>query len=320
MSEQRYIKRFEEIFSQNTLKKPIDLKDDCAFLSEEGLICTTDQICEGLHFDLKWDSFEQVGRQAAIVNLSDIAASGGQIKYLLWSLALPKKIKEKSIVALSKGFQSVCNEYDCLVVGGNLCKRKAKLEISVTAIGKAIQPINRSQAQVGDLVYVTGFLGERALGYLYPSKASRKLRHQWYPHLKQSEALVKWQKVTSMMDISDGLLLDAERLASASGLCIEIDSRRIPRSKTYNQIILKALKKRKDQIVQEKNLQPQEFYDKKHLLEPALSGGEDYVLLFTAPPSEIPPIQAYCIGECRSGQGIRLDGQAILGRGFDHLL
>ena len=68
------------------------------------------------------------------------------------------------------------------------------------------------------------------------------------------------------------------------------------------------------------NLQPHEFYDKKHLLEPALSGGEDYVLLFTAPPSEIPPIQAYCIGVCRSGQGIRLDGQAILGRGFDHLL
>jgi thiamine-monophosphate kinase len=320
MSEQRYIKRFEAIFSQNSLQKSIDLKDDCAFLSEEQLICTTDHLCEGVHFDLKWDRFYEIGRQAAIVNLSDIAASGGKAKYLLWSLVLPKDLSEKAVISLSKGFQSVCNTYDCLVVGGNLCRRPGKLEISVTAIGSCCHPIERNQAKDGDLLYVSGYLGERALGYLYPSKTSRSLRHQWYPHLKEAQQLVDWQKVTSMMDISDGLLIDAQRLANASGICIEIDSNRIPLSHRYQQILLNALKKGKEKDHQEKNLQPQEIYDKKYLLEPALSGGEDYVLLFTAPPSEIPPINAYCIGKCRSGQGIRLDGQAISGRGFDHLL
>ena len=155
--------------------------------------------------------------------------------------------------------------------------RPGHLEIHVTAIGYRMGTWHRrSGAQVGDRVYVTGALGSRALGYMDPSKESRRKRHQWRPHIHESETLVRWGKVTAMMDISDGLLIDASRLAQCNQLAIHIDSHKLPldpQLKTHS-LIKKA----------------------------ALMGGEDYVLLFTAPQGFDPPkeVQAVCIGECRS--------------------
>jgi thiamine-monophosphate kinase len=314
MSEKKLIQSFEAIFSQNYLHQKIDLSDDCAFLEKENLIVTTDQICEGVHFDLKWDSYEQVGRQAAIVNISDLAASGALPKYLFWSLALTQKQKKKDILALAQGFLAESNRYECLVLGGNITyRKKGGLEISVTAIGSSDQQISRKGAQIGDLVYVSGTLGDRALGYLYPSKKTRALRHQWHAHVAQSQALKKWGKVSAMMDISDGLLLDANRLSLASEVRIEIFSDQIPLSQEY----LDFFKYKRFNF--QKKLKKNQSYAMVNQIEPALSGGEDYLLLFTAPPTEKPPITAYCIGVCAQGLGLCLDGQAIAGRGFDHL-
>jgi thiamine-monophosphate kinase len=323
MSEKMLIQQLEGLFSQNYLNQKIDLSDDCAFLQEYGLIVTTDQLCEGVHFDLHWDRYEQIGRQCAIVNLSDLAASGALPLYLFWSIALTPRQSEKEILALAQGFLAEANRYQCLILGGNITYRKHKkagLEISVTAIGKAKQSVTRSGAKEGDLIYVSGTLGDRALGYLFPSQKTRALRHQWTAHIEQSQALVNWGKVSAMMDISDGLLLDAARLAQASQVRLDLLSTQLPLSKDY----LRFFKKRNKAKVQkslkfQKKLKKNQLYGSINEIEPALSGGEDYLLLFTAPPTEKPPIPAYCIGVCAKGLGICLDGQAIIGRGFDHL-
>ena len=173
-----------------------------------------------------------------------------------------------------------------------------------TAIGSAYnQPLTRRGALPGDIIYVTGALGERALGYLDPSPETRRLRHEWRPHLKESHLLSEWGAVTAMLDISDGLLLDAYRLGQESGVTIHIDLSAIPLSDGSPHSPL--------------------------LIDAALSGGEDYVLLFTAPPSVQPPLAvgAIKIGECQqpsTQDGVEsvvfLDGVPQDPRGYVHMM
>ena len=178
-----------------------DFTDDCAYYQNTlPQVMSTDSICEGVHFDRKWDSLLQIGAQAAVVNLSDIAASGGQAHTLLWSLSIPPTWQVQEVIELATGFAQVAHRYHVRIRGGNLCIRPGPLEIHVTALGQTHQVIHRKGMQDQDRIYVTGYLGQRALGYLYPSQFTRTLRHQWYPHLEESQQLQQWGKVHSMMD------------------------------------------------------------------------------------------------------------------------
>ena len=274
-----------------------DYSDDCAHIdatrgetrATSGLLITTDALCEGVHFDLSWDSYVQVGAQAAVANLSDLASSGAEPSALLWSLSLPATLTPLELDALAEGFGRVAAAACCPVVGGNICVRSGALEVHVTALGVPITtPITRLGARPGDAVYVTGELGERALGYLDPSAETRALRHQWRPHLSESRALAHWGAVSAMLDISDGLLLDLGRLARLNKLDVELTSALIPMS----------------------------AYIRAHPLgvQAALSGGEDYVLLFTAPAGLTPPpeVGARRIGLCVASREerptLRIDG------------
>ena len=280
----------------------IDARDDCAWLrlsAQPGLTLTTDALVEGVHFHCRYDSFEQVGKQAAVVNLSDLASSGAWPVALLWSLSLPPHLTVNDLSALSEGFVSRCAQFDAELLGGNICIRPGPLELHVSAIGApsaARGPVSRAGARVGDGIYVSGALGSRALGYLNPTPDRRALRHRWRPHLFESRALCQWGEVSAMMDVSDGLLIDLTRLLEASELGAQVNTALLPLSHEA-----RALADSEDE-----------------LLEAALSGGEDYVLLFTSPTD--PPESLGCtrIGSVQRALGLWVDGALTEPRGYLH--
>ena len=279
-SEQVIIQSLSQIFTHPKLPSP-DYLDDCAYLENENLLVSTDTLCEGVHFDLKWDSLFQVGCQAAIVNLSDLAASGGQPKALFWALSVPPHWSEEKYQALAHGFASIAHQYHTTVLGGNLCVRPGPLEITVTVLGSTpFKRVHRVGASPGDDVYITGPLGRSAIGYLLPNSKTRLIRHQWRPHLTEALLLSQLNSVSAMMDVSDGLALDARRLAQVNQLSIHLNSSLIP----YHPAVADVAS-----------------YLEQSIIDIALKGGEDYVLLFTASSSFTPPStgQYYRIGECK---------------------
>lgn len=258
---------------------------------------TTDVLVEGRHFDVKRDTPEQIGAQAAVSNLSDLAGSGGAAGWLVWALTLPAGWGAGRFRRLVRGFAECAARYGARVVGGNLSRTDGPAVIAVTAGGPlaGARVLDRAGARPGDRVYVTGPLGDAALGYLDDDPAARAERHRWRPHLAEAAALARWGRIGAMMDISDGLLIDAGRLARASGVGLAFERGAIPVSAHYRA-------RRGDE------------------LGPALSGGEDYVLLFTAPPDAEPPPEAsaHPIGTVFAGEGLRLDGRPVAAAGHDH--
>ena len=279
-----------------------DLKDDCARFNllthTSRLIMTTDAIVEGRHFDCNWDKSEQVGRQAAIVNLSDLAGTGAKPRALLWSLSCPESLSERAILDMGRGLAQYASTFDARVYGGNICVRSGPIELHITALGTPYHHrlnCHRSDAKENDKVYVTGQLGSHALGYINPSPQTREKRHQWRAHIDESAKLCDWGHVHAMMDISDGLAIDIRRIAQASKVSIDIHAARLPIDPLCAQF--------------------------GNPFDIALYGGEDYVLLFTAPSDQIPPI-GQCIGEVKplSSQpfDVTLDGAPLTKDGFDH--
>lgn len=268
-----------------------DLQDDCAQIHAPTRLITTDTLVEGVHFDFQRDDPMEVGAQAAVANLSDLAASGGRAGWLVWSLCLPEGFGEASLRALTLGFATVASRFGAAVVGGNLARTRGPLVVSVTAGGDLLGPRawHRAAAQPGDVIYLTGPVGDAALGWRCPSPATHAARHAWRPHLPEAAALAAWGQVHAAMDVSDGLLIDAGRLAAASGLHLALDTARVPVSALYRHI-----------------------HGEDRL--PALTGGEDYVLLFTGPPGA----PALPIGTCQPGAGVSLDGRPVAPTGFDH--
>ncbi len=265
-----------------------DLSDDCATLRGPTDLVTTDTLVEGVHFDLALDTPEQVGAQAAVQNLSDLAGSGGRAGWLLWSLVLPTD-RVELIQDLTAGFAAVAARHGAQVVGGNLSRSAGPLTLCVTAGGPlaGARTLHRAGAAVGEGVYLSGVVGDAALGLKHAEL--RALRHGWRPHLQEAARLAEWGCVGGAMDVSDGVAIDAARLAEASGLAIELEGP-VPTSEAY------------------RRHEPDDRL--------ALSGGEDYVLLFTA--AEPPPIEAWRIGRCVAGAGLLRGGAPFDPQGWDH--
>ncbi|MCB9549302.1 MAG: thiamine-phosphate kinase [Myxococcales bacterium] len=271
-----------------------DLQDDCAVPPGPVALLSTDTLVEGVHFDAALDTPTQIGAQAAVANLSDLAASGGAAGWLLWSLCLPPAWQDVARVqALARGFAAVASAAGARLLGGNLTRTAGPLVISVTVGGGLAgdRAWHRAAARPGDAVYVSGPLGDAALGWRDTSE--RAARHaSWRPHLAEAAALAAWGHVRAALDVSDGLLLDVDRLARASGVGVDLDAASVP--------LGPACAARGERTL-------------------ALTGGEDYVLLFTAdaaaPP---PPAFARRIGRCTEAPGLRVDGRPARAAGWDH--
>ncbi|MBI5194708.1 MAG: thiamine-phosphate kinase [Nitrospirae bacterium] len=302
--------------------------DDTAAVKIRGgiTLITTDMLIEGIHFDLSFTTFYQLGYKALAVNISDILAMGGKPKYFLVGLAAPGHFTSNHIDELYAGMRALANKFKINIIGGDTCASKHGLIISGTLIGKCNKIIPRSGAKTGDAIFVTKTLGDSAMGLLLLKKfkfhpdlfgtnfkisdAKCKISNNKFTvrsilpllkrHLQPEIAPVKNTKgINSMIDISDGLLIDL------SHICDE--------SKTGARIYL-------DQIPVSGELAGTAKKLKVNPMGFALKGGEDYALLFTAPASF--KTNAFRIGEIISGERfvVHPDGRekAFKPEGYEH--
>lgn len=286
------------------------LKDDVAMIApREGhdLIVTTDTIVEGVDF-FGDDPPDTIARKALRVNLSDLAAKGAEPVGYLLSLMLPENIDQRFLECFAAGLADDQETFAIALLGGDMSATPGPLSISVTAFGHvpAGQLVRRSGARVGDLVFVTGTIGDSGAGLsLLRSKASnvssRLIERYRVPEPRVAFASAV-RGASASIDVSDGLLADLAHIAETSGVRIVIDAERIPRSPE-----MKAL-----------------WGETATSIVRVATAGDDYEIAFTAPApiSDVhTPVTA--IGRVEQGNGVALldvEGReiAVPRKGFSH--
>lgn len=294
--------------------------DDGAVWRSHGLqVVTTDLLVEEVDFRLEWTSPRWLGRKLISVNLSDLAAMGARPWGFLISLAIPlTRIAPDFFDPFRKGVFEVLDRYKIDLLGGDVSSSPQSLVLNGVALGEAVwkgAPKNlRSGARPGDLIFVTGRLGEAALGLELqrrgllnegPEFLSRL--HDPNPPVEMGLWLARNRLATSMMDVSDGLKADLRHILEASRCGAEVHLEALPLSSRYKRICQKL------------SLSPWDL---------ALSGGEDYELLFTISPKNRRRIEGRkgitWIGSVLSeSQGFKIldrDGNPhqVQKEGFDH--
>lgn len=248
----------------------IGIGDDAAWVTNQrdSSLVTADLLIEGIHFDLRWTSLFDLGHKALAVNLSDIAAMGGLPAYVILSLGLPANLDSAQIDAFYRGLQALARRTGVAVVGGDT-NAALMVIVSVCVIGHApYTPVRRKGARVGDDIYVSGTVGDAALGLKllqsgrqgkFKKRAVAKLlarHHRPEPRLALGLLLAKTRLATAMIDVSDGLLQDLEHICAASGVGATISEEKVPLSAAYRAVVNTGE------------------------TGAALTGGEDYELLF----------------------------------------
>jgi thiamine-monophosphate kinase len=276
----------------------IGIGDDAAAWQSDGSIelATVDSFIQDVHYPSAIVHWPELGGKALAVNLSDIAAMGGLPRYALVSLALPPETEVDNVTALYNGMLRLAGEYGVTVVGGDTSSAPIVV-ISITVLGSSPQKrlLTRSSAKPGDIIAVTGNLGAATAGLEmlkqnleFEAGAAARFRQAFFrptPRLIEGQLLLE-QGVKTAIDISDGLLADLGQICKASQVGARIEARRVPVEPE-----VKAA-----------------FKDKA--LELALTGGEDYELLFTAAAEIIAKVKKAAsfpvtvIGEITAGPGV----------------
>lgn len=254
------------------------LLDDAAVLSpprDGRLVITHDMIVEGVHF-LPDDPAGDVAWKLVAVNLSDLAAKGATPLGVLLGFPLGEDAWDAAFV---EGLSEVLAEYDVPLLGGDTVKGPRVL--GLTAIGQAEHAPSRAGANPGDTLYVTGTIGGAGLGLT--TRGGKALQRYRRPQPRLAEGRALAPLVSAMMDISDGLLLDAQRMAAASGLALAIDLDAVP------------------------------LFEGATLMD-AVVAGDDYELLFAASPDRALPVAGTRIGRFSEGSGLTAsrDGRAAV--------
>ena len=293
---------------------------------------------EGVHFDLSYTAAYCLGFKLISITVSDIYAMGGQPYAVFLNLGLPSHTSERFFWELYEGINEALSFYDLDLLGGDLCSTLKEVTLSATALGTSPKPIYRSGAKKGDLIYVTGTLGDSALGMHMLKRMDHRskervlnsrdfteieddtiriapilnirgggivglLKRHLLPTARDLTPFTPY--ITAMLDISDGLFIDLCRLCEESAVGVRIYETRLPMSA----VLL--------------NISP--FLD-IHPLKLATEGGEDYEMLFTLPPHVTVPtiegLQITPIGEITSGERtfIRYNGEelTIKPAGYEH--
>jgi thiamine-monophosphate kinase len=296
----------------------VGIGDDAAVIrGGKSVLLTTDMMVEGVHFSLSWTTPFQLGFKLVSVNISDIFAMGGVPLYVLLNFSAHRNSTREFFDRFFDGVEEALKTYGVSLIGGDISSAD-RIMLSLTAVGAGGKVLKRKGAKVGDKIYVTGTLGDSACGLAMLRKIRRTidftkrerkglpvawdiaaplLRRHLMPLARNPEKITG--KATAMIDISDGLLLDLSRLCRESGVGARIRLKDIPISaemhETSECLGISAL-------------------------DMALSGGEDYEILFTA--SAKAEIKAFCIGEItRSGISVVDDKGKIIkvaARGYQH--
>ncbi|WP_370673619.1 thiamine-phosphate kinase [Pleomorphomonas sp. PLEO] len=300
------------VFAPLAADGALGLTDDAAFYRPRpgrDLVLTKDEVVSGVHFfaDDPWDA---VARKALRVNLSDLAAKGAvPVGYLL-ALGLPKDFTIDQIDALGAGLAADQATYGISLYGGDTVRSPAGLTLSVTAMGEVEEGgmVRRGGARAGEIIVVTGTIGDAALGLalrLDPALSARLgLSDADRDHLLDRYLLPRPRGVLAAavadcasggMDISDGLVGDLAKMAAASGVAIDIDADRVPMSDAARAAVASD----------------------PRLLAVALTGGDDYELALSIPETKVGAFLAAAeaagvgatpIGQTRVGEGISVRG------------
>ncbi|WP_374632020.1 thiamine-phosphate kinase [Ferrovibrio sp.] len=252
-----------------------NLTDDAALISPPpgfDLVLTTDAMIEGVHF-LASDGPGNIARKALRVNLSDLAAKGAKPYCYQMVLGLPQAPDEAWMAAFAAGLAADQAEYGISLSGGDTVRQPERILVSITAIGLVPKGcmLRRNGAQAGDALYVSGSIGDAALalrarlhGQAFPATALAYFGTRLdlpSPRVNLGQRLQG--RVHAALDVSDGLVQDAGHLAHGAGLAVRIDAARVPLSAPAAECVAR---------------QPD-------LLAGMLTGGDDYEILFAAPPA-----------------------------------
>jgi len=277
----------------------IGMGDDAAVLRtgpEKLLLATTDMLIEGVHFDLSYTDYYSLGWKSAAINLSDIAAMGGVPRFCLTSIALPDRIPVKAVMDFYRGFNALLRVHKTVLVGGDTCSSKGGLVVSITALGETEKRtvISRTGAKKGDRIFVTGTLGDSGAGLellksgvrgqgsgvrgkninsVLRSPHSELIERQLrpVPRVEWGRRIALSGCASSMIDVSDGLSSDLFHLCEESGVGAVLRFDALPLSG--------ALLKTAGRL-------------NKPSFHYALSGGEDYELLFTVPAARVKTLES----------------------------
>jgi thiamine-monophosphate kinase len=278
----------------------IGIGDDAAAWQGDDSIqlASVDSFIEGVHFMPETTPWQEAGWKALAVNISDIAAMGGIPRYALVALSLPDDSEVDNVTALYTGMLKLAKQYGVTIVGGDI-SRAPLVAIAVTILGSSPTQkiLTRSSAKAGEIVAVTGSLGAAA-GGMEVLQSQHRLAPEAESHLKNAflhptpriaeGLLLVEQGVKTAIDISDGLVADLNQICKASGVGARLEVERVP--------IEPAVKAAFSQ----------------RALELALSGGEDYELLFTASSEIIERVKKAAsrpvtvIGKITDGKGVSL--------------
>lgn len=288
----------------------LGIGDDCAVIPVGGddMLVSTDMMMEGTHFIMDRISPYQLGWKSAASSFSDIAAMGGAPVGAFLALSIPSGLPSSWTDVFMEGFGDVSREYGFPLLGGDTTVSPDRVSVCVTVLGKAPhgQCKRRDAARPGDLVCVTGTLGDSAAGLDVVlngrdlTEAARALVDRHYlprPRIREGIALAGCGGVHAMMDISDGIGSDLRRIMEASGVGFSIDTGRIPMSGELASYCRAC------------GSDPYDF---------AVGGGEDYELLFTVAPGIEAPVAHTVIGRTVEGNSIVWNGSDKDFVGFDH--
>ena len=311
-AEDRLIARFFKPLA--THPGALGLSDDAAFLSPPpgcDLVLKTDAIVGGVHF-FPDDSAHDVARKALRVNLSDLAAKGARPLGFLLSLALPTETADEWLERFAEGLRADAALFGCPLFGGDTDRTPGPVTISIAMIGSVPQGamVRRAGAKPGDRVYISGTIGDAALGVQLRKGKNWKLSELQRQHLlsryslpQPRNALVEAVRnhASAAMDVSDGLVGDFAKLCRASGVAADIDARRIPLSEAAKAVMAAD----------------------STALESALTGGDDYEIVCTVPVEKSASFQGAAksagvavteIGQIKTGEGARFlasNGEAL---------
>ncbi len=292
----------------------LGLSDDAAFLTPPpgcDLVLKTDAIVGGVHFFAD-DAAHTVASKALRVNLSDLAAKGARPLGFLLSLAIPKDIGEDWLAGFAEGLRGDAVLFGCPLFGGDTDRTPGPTTISIAMFGTVPEGtmVRRAGAMTGDRVFVSGTIGDAALGVMVRGGKSWKLSEPHRKHLlsryllpQPRNALAEAVRThaTAAMDISDGFVGDFSKLCRVSDVSADIEVARIPMSDAAKAVIA----------------------GDSGMLEAAITGGDDYEVVCTVPAAKADSFRAAAktaqvtvteIGEIKAGKGARFldaDGHAL---------
>ena len=286
--ETQVIAALARIFGTSGRGVEIGIGDDAAVVkTSERTAITTDVAVEGTHFNTAWSSAFDIGRKITAANLADVHAMGGSPRYLVAAVALTGQESMEWIEELAEGIAHEASGCGAYVVGGDLAKGPC-ISIAITAIGQVDTAITRTGAQIGDSIYISSLPGWSAAGLAIIDKdldgdiALHAVAEFSAPTVDYSAAVqFSNGKATSMCDISDALIIQADQIAKASGVQLAID---------------KGLISSNPEFVTLNELAESVGAD---VWQWILAGGEDHVFLATGKD-----LAGFCIGQVQQGAGV----------------